>query len=130
MHKVYGNKGNPNPIPETYDQDTELVINRNGNTDPIAWGKWTSRGFILKRGSLVLFGGNDEVYIKEIKEELISDGLLIFNKDDNDYELTSDIFLWSPSTAGRIVQGHNSNGYIDWKNLSGEQLQELLYPSK
>lgn len=33
-----------------------------------------------------------------------------------------------PSTAGRLVLGHNSNGYKDWISVTGDKSGHLLDP--
>lgn len=129
MCKMYGNKRKPNPIPETYDQDTELFLyseRKGGSAEyPIATGKWTTKGFLLKRWSLIVEDDKNEQYVKDIKKQLDEEDMLEYNEGLNDYSLKGDIYLQSVSTAGRLVQGHTSNGHVDWRNKDGVNLKNL-----
>jgi len=126
---MYGNKRKPNPIPDTYSQDTILVLYRETKGSsaecPIATGKWTTKGFLLKYGSLIIEDDKNEQYIKDIKKQLEYVKMLEYNEELNDYSLRGDIYLQSVSTAGRLVQGHTSNGHIDWRNMDGANLKNL-----
>jgi hypothetical protein len=61
--------------------------------------------------------------MREKREQLIEKGLLKENGDH--FVFTKDIEFGSPSTAGSVVRGGNTNGLTNWKNSAGIQLKEL-----
>lgn len=90
----------------------------------IATGKRTANGFIVYAGSqAVLEHRASAKTMKAKREKLIEKGHLI---QENDYLVfTKDIEFGSPSTAGSVVRGGNTNGLTNWKNSSGKQLKEI-----
>lgn len=90
----------------------------------IATGKRSANGFVVFSGSqAVLEDRKSSKTIKTKREELMAKGLLevkgsclVFNKD---------IEFGSPSTAGGIVRGGNTNGLISWKDSNGISLKEI-----
>lgn len=90
----------------------------------IATGKRSANGFVVFSGSqAVLEDRKSSKTIKTKREELMAKGLLevkgsclVFNKD---------IEFGSPSTAGSIVRGGNTNGLISWKDSNGISLKEI-----
>ncbi len=133
MIKMYGNKRNPTPIPTHYNQDTELIFDSPHWYDStggshMGYGRWTSEGFLLKRFSLIIEDDKNEEYVKDIRHLLELDGMLEHNEglESPDFTLCGDIYLHSPSTAGRLVSGHACNGLLDWKTLQGVSLKEII----
>ena len=57
------------------------------------------------------------------REELIEKGLLL--PQDDHLVFTQDVEFGSPSTAGSIVRGGNTNGLTNWKDSNGRQLKEI-----
>ena len=133
MHKVYGKKGKDTPLPETYNQSDMLMLSKLIYYQEIlARGYWTSSGFVLKAESYVKVKHNFEKSkpgIKAIKDELIRNNTLRYY-DDEFYILAKDIYFHSPSAAGELVQGHSSNGLLDWKNSNSVTLKDLLNKGK
>ena len=130
MPKKYGRKGKDTPLPKLYEQSTPLIIFRNKD-ESIAYGNWTSDGFLLKANSLITESENFEENhpgIKAVKMELIENSLLIHNEGMGfgEYMLAEDIYFHSPSAAGEIVLGHSCNGLKDWVNQNGISLGDLL----
>jgi len=90
----------------------------------IATGKRSANGFVVFSGSqAVLEDRKSSKTIKTKREELMAKGLLevkgsclVFNKD---------IEFGSPSTAGGIVRGGNTNGLISWKDSNGISLKDI-----
>ncbi len=90
----------------------------------IATGKRSANGFVVFSGSqAVLEDRKSSKTIKTKREELMAKGLLevkgsclVFNKD---------IEFGSPSTAGSIVRGGNTNGLISWKDSNGISLKDI-----
>lgn len=89
-----------------------------------ATGKRTANGFIVFEGSqAVLEHRPSAKRMRAKREQLIDKGFL---KEQNGYLVfTKDIEFGSPSTAGSVVRGGNSNGLTCWKNEKGIQLKEL-----
>jgi hypothetical protein len=89
-----------------------------------ATGKRTSNGFVVFEGSqAVLEHRVSARNIKDKREQLIEKSLLI--QQDKHLIFTKDLEFGSPSTAGGIVRGGNTNGLINWKNAKGIQLKEI-----
>ncbi len=90
-----------------------------------AEGADTHEGFVVFRGSGAV---SKEVpschaYLKELREALISNGVLAPARDT--YVFTQDYVFASPSTAAGVVQGRSANGRVDWKTKDGKMLKEL-----
>jgi len=90
----------------------------------VATGKRTENGFVVFSGSQAVLEHRVSAKSMRIKREsLIEKGYL---KRDNDHLIfTRDIEFGSPSTAGSIVRGGNTNGLTNWKDSSGKQLKEI-----
>ena len=89
-----------------------------------ATGKRTANGFVVFSGSqAVLEHRPSAKRMRAKREQLIEKGHL---KQEGDYLIfTKDIEFGSPSTAGSVVRGGNTNGLTNWKNSSGKQLKEI-----
>ena len=61
--------------------------------------------------------------MREKREQLIEKGHL--KQEGNSLIFTKDIEFGSPSTAGSVVRGGNTNGLTNWKNGDGKQLNEI-----
>jgi len=120
---MYGRKGKSQQIPKDYDQSTVLTIAF--ETVILGSGKFTDRGFYLLEGSRIMatYEGQNNPGIKKIIENLSNDNLLL--NDYPYYILKSDILLYSPSTAARLVHGNSRNGFTSWKK-DGKTLANLL----
>jgi hypothetical protein len=80
-----------------------------------ATGKRTSNGFIVFAGSQAVIEHRPSANrMRSKREQLIEKGLL--QKNNDHLIFTKDIEFGSPSTAGSIVRGGNTNGLINWKN--------------
>jgi hypothetical protein len=89
-----------------------------------ATGKRTANGFIIFAGSqAVLEHRASAKSIKDKREALIDKGLLV--QHETHFVFTSDVEFGSPSTAGGIVRGGNTNGLTNWRNANGLQLKEI-----
>lgn len=89
-----------------------------------ATGKRTANGFIVFAGSqAVLEHRPSAKRMRNKREQLVEKGLLI-EKGDH-LVFAKDIEFGSPSTAGSVVRGGNTNGLIHWKNLQNIQLKEI-----
>lgn len=90
----------------------------------IATGKRTSNGFVVFSGSQAVLEHRDSAKnIKTKREELVAKGLL--EKRDGHLVFTKDIEFGSPSTAGSVVRGGNTNGLTNWKDSNGVSLKEI-----
>lgn len=89
-----------------------------------ATGKRTANGFIVFAGSqAVLEHRPSAKRIRAKREQLIERGLL--QEKDGILIFTKDVEFGSPSTAGSVIRGGNTNGLTNWKNSKGVQLKEL-----
>lgn len=89
-----------------------------------ATGKRTASGFVVFAGSQAVQEHRPSAnHIREKRERMISKGLL---RAENDYLVfDKDVEFGSPSTAGGVVRGGNTNGLMDWRNADGVKLKEL-----
>ncbi|BBM86650.1 GIY-YIG nuclease family protein [Candidatus Uabimicrobium amorphum] len=90
-----------------------------------AKGRRTNSGFIVLKGSQAVFKLRPSVSnaIKNRRQMLLDKKILI---EENDYLIfTRDHDFSSPSTAGAIVRGGNTNGLIQWKDKDGQTLKEI-----
>ncbi len=89
-----------------------------------ATGKRTASGFVVFKGSqAVLEHRPSAKRMRAKREQLIEKGLL--QEQDNCLVFTKDVEFGSPSTAGSVVRGGNTNGLTNWKNSKGVQLKEI-----
>lgn len=89
-----------------------------------ATGKRTANGFIVFAGSqAVLEHRPSAKRMRDKREQLIEKGLLV--EKDGHLVFVKDIEFGSPSTAGSVVRGGNTNGLTNWKNSQGTQLKEI-----
>ncbi len=90
----------------------------------VATGKRTANGFVVFAGSqAVLDHRASAKSMRTKREQLIDKGFL---KEQNGHLLfTKDIEFGSPSTAGGVVRGGNTNGLTNWKNSSDKKLKEI-----
>ena len=89
-----------------------------------ATGKRTANGFIVFEGSqAVLEHRPSAKRMRAKREQLIEKGLL--QEKNGNLLFTKNIEFGSPSTAGSVVRGGNSNGLMCWKNSKGIPLKEI-----
>lgn len=62
-------------------------------------------------------------YLINLRLKLLKNQIMI--KKGEDYEFVEDYIFNSPSTAGGVVLGRSTNGWIMWKNIAGKTLDEL-----
>ena len=90
----------------------------------IATGKRTANGFVVFAGSQAVLEHRPSAKRMRAKREQLIDKGLLQPKDDH-LLFMKDIEFGSPSTAGSVVRGGNTNGLTNWKNVKGIQLKEL-----
>jgi len=89
-----------------------------------ATGKRTANGFIVFAGShAVLEHLPSANSIQTKREKLLQTGLLTL--ENNCLIFAKDVEFGSPSTAGGVVRGGNTNGLTSWKNTAGQTLKEI-----
>ncbi|WP_081616648.1 GIY-YIG nuclease family protein [Thioalkalivibrio sp. ALJ16] len=89
-----------------------------------ATGKRTANGFIVFAGSqAVLEHRPSAKRMRDKREKLIEKGLLQVQGDH--LVFIDDVEFGSPSTAGSVVRGGNTNGLTNWKNVDGIPLKQL-----
>jgi len=90
-----------------------------------AEGDLIDDGFVIFKGSQVK---KDAVpschdYLINLRKKLVENDILI--EKNGNYEFAQDYVFNSPSTAGGVVLGRSTNGWINWKNKDGKTLDEL-----
>lgn len=89
-----------------------------------ATGKRTENGFVVFSGSqAVLEHRPSAKRMRAKREQLIDKGLL--QEKDGHLVFVKDIEFGSPSTAGSVVRGGNTNGLTNWRNSNGIQLKDI-----
>lgn len=90
----------------------------------IASGKRTANGFVVYKGSQAVLKHRESAKsIRKKREELIEKGIL---KQETDHLIfTKDMEFGSPSTAGGIVRGGNTNGLTHWRDSDGKKLKDI-----
>jgi hypothetical protein len=90
----------------------------------VATGKRSPTGFVVFKGSQAVPQHRPSATTMKIKrEQLMASGVL---KSEGDHLVfTKDVEFGSPSTAGGIIRGGNTNGLIQWKNAEGKSLKQL-----
>lgn len=90
-----------------------------------AEGDLIDDGFVVFKGSLAKKETvpSCHEYLINIRERLIKDAILI--ERNGHYVFDQDYVFNSPSTAGGVVLGRSTNGWVQWKNKTGKTLDEL-----
>ena len=91
----------------------------------IAEGDLIDDGFVVFRGSQVKKENTPSCheYLINTRNKLIQNGILI--EKGNILEFIEDYVFNSPSTAGGVILGRSTNGWIQWKNKDGKTLDEI-----
>lgn len=92
-----------------------------------AKGSLTACGFVVYAGSKVRKTVVDSslATILPKRNELITDGVLINDDDQDRYVFAKNHEFKSPSAAADIVLGRSANGKIEWKDENGTELKSL-----
>ncbi|MGM8886105.1 GIY-YIG nuclease family protein [Psychrobacter sp. 1U2] len=94
--------------------------------DGDAKGYYDDDGFVILAGSLVRQAQamSAPPFIVKLKENLLNTGKLIA-VDNKSYKLTENQLFKTPSGASSLVSGRSTNGWIEWKNEAGENLDNV-----
>jgi len=94
--------------------------------DGDAKGYYDDDGFVILAGSLIRQSQvlSAPPFITKLKDSLLSSGKLIAINDKS-YKLTENHLFKTPSGASALVSGRSTNGWIEWKNESGETLDNV-----
>lgn len=102
--------------------EQELLFCRIGGLQ--ATGKRSANGFIVfEKSQAVLEHRPSAKTIRDIREKLINSGVL--QKQEDHLIFMKDMEFGSPSTAGGVVRGGNTNGLTQWRNAKGKSLKEI-----
>ncbi|GHB93367.1 GIY-YIG nuclease family protein [Cerasicoccus arenae] len=91
-----------------------------------ATATFTTDGIVVHKGSIArlkMSRSAENSFFDKRRERMIQDGILI--EKDGGYLFTEDYPFKSPSGAAAIVRARHSNGWIEWKNKSGQTLKEV-----
>lgn len=103
------------------DEEPKLYLKRTikqFNITVKAFGKQTSDGFVVLKGSLIS-PKEDKTITTSVSEKRKKRKV-----DENDI-LLEDFLLNTPSGAAQFVIGKSSNGWIEWKTADGKTLRDL-----
>ena len=94
--------------------------------DGDAQGYYDDDGFVILAGSLIRKAQTPSAppFVIKMKESLIINGKLIAINDKS-YKLTKNQLFKTPSGASALVSGRSTNGWIEWKNESGQTLDSV-----
>ena len=87
----------------------------------------TEKGFLVRAGSTAMANGSPhEKRDRNLRDKLISEGVLVSHRDPDLLRFTRDFEFSSPSAAAGVVKDGNSSGTNDWRDvLSGKRMSEL-----
>ena len=93
--------------------------------DLVATGKQSATGFVVFKGSQAVLLDRPSAHptIKFRRSVLLTSGTLI--QKGNHLVFNEDVEFSSPSTAGSIIRGVNTNGLTTWKTAEGKTLKQL-----
>jgi Domain of unknown function (DUF4357) len=89
-------------------------------------GEYTTEGFVVLKGSrgraenVASIQGTSQ---ERFRNQLVTEGIL--TAVDGMYVFSRDHLFASPSMAAMAVMGRTANGWIDWKNVKGETLDQV-----
>lgn len=90
----------------------------------VARGRPSAGGFVVFEGSeAVLQHRPSAKSIKTKREQLVQKGIL--QEKDGALVFTRDFEFGSPSTAGGVIRGGDTNGLTNWKDANGNSLRDL-----
>jgi Domain of unknown function (DUF4357) len=102
----------------------ELFYCKSSGADGI--GEYTTEGFVVLKGSrgrsenVASIQGTSQ---ERFRNQLVTEGIL--TAVDGMYVFSRDHLFASPSMAAMAVMGRTANGWIDWKNVKGETLDQV-----
>ena len=91
-----------------------------------AEGKYLENGFLVFKGAKIRlntvssFNGKSN---DKTRNFLINNKIII--KMNDFYMLENDYIFKSPSSASSVILGHNTNGWLEWKNKDGKTLNDV-----
>jgi len=91
-----------------------------------AEGRRTADGFLIFKGSEAVRDARPsarEGQVVRMREQLLQDGVLV--EKGERLVFTRDAEFSSPSAAGAVVRGGNTNGLTAWKTSSGKRLRDI-----
>ena len=88
-------------------------------------GEYTAEGFVIHKGSLGRFlpTASFGLYNEELRRKLFAQKII--KKENDSILFLKDHLFNSPSMAGSVLLGRSSNGWIDWKDKSGNTLDKV-----
>ncbi|MGP5360277.1 GIY-YIG nuclease family protein [Psychrobacter celer] len=91
-----------------------------------AQGYYDNDGFVLLKGSLFRKRHTPSLgkWAVNKTRELLVNGKLVEHNNDS-YRLTEDQLFKTPSGAAQAVTGRPTNGWVEWKNDSGQKLSDI-----
>lgn len=90
----------------------------------VATGRRTPNGFVVHAGSqAILEHRPSATSMKGKRTRLVERGILV--EGEGCLIFTKDVEFGSPSTAGGVVRGGNTNGLTNWKNSAGVALRDI-----
>ncbi len=112
------------PVFDTIKKDENELFYVNGKGVK-ASGNLLNDGFVIYKGSEAVISNVESIhpFLTNLKERLSKDGILKIESDK--YVFQENYVFGSPSTAGGIVLGRNTNGWNKWKDKDGRTLDEL-----
>lgn len=89
----------------------------------IGKGEYTEEGFLLYKGAICKLDLHKGTNKLPQREKMIQSGIL--KQIDGHYVLQENQLITSVSLAAAIVLGRRANGWLEWKNQNGKNLDEL-----
>ncbi len=91
-----------------------------------ARGNYSSDGFVVREGSYCRLKVVDSAktgFVSPARQRLIAGGILV--EENGHYVFKEDYLFKAPSGAAMVVLGRTANGWKEWKNIDGVQIDQL-----
>ena len=105
------------------DNNGQLLTLKSPKSTYEATGKVTEDGFIVFKGSKItnnIANSFNKSGYCALREKLIANGTIV------NFEFVKDYLFSSCSAASSVIQGHNTNGWIEWKTKDKRTLTDIM----
>lgn len=105
------------------DNNGQLLTLKSPKSTYEATGKVTEDGFIVFKGSKItndIANSFNKYGYCALREKLIANGTIV------NFEFVKDYLFSSCSAASSVIQGHNTNGWIEWKTKDKRTLTDIM----
>ena len=91
-----------------------------------ARGSYSSDGFVVREGSycrMMVAKSAKDGFVDSARKRLIADGIIV--EEGGHFVFKEDFLFKAPSGAAMVILGRTANGWMEWKNKDGVQIDQL-----